>query len=606
MSPSSSTKKRHVDSVLSLAIRGQRSSAIASSWKRCLDVHRLDPERQGTVQVLTQKELKDVIDPIDQLVKLSDHILLDLYREVAPAGYMVMLTDPSGVAVTSKAFGDTSPFGRWGLCTGAVWSEACEGTNGVGVCLTERRPITVHADEHFKADYIGLSCTVAPIFDHTGRLVAGLDISCCNPRLSQEVIGFAQSAVNRAAARLEADLFRYEFRREWICAIGETNEGQALVSFDRDQRVIGANRIAKCLIGLDEEAIRKGIRIIERRIADFPLDRGAVAEDLESRRVLQVERTSMFEPPVESRPAPATHLRQMSLMKCEAVSRPLERAVASARAGVPIMLLGETGSGKEHTAALLHSLVTQGHREPFVKVDCDFLMDEDYCASLFGGQAARSAVVNPDLQGTLYLDRVDKLPLWAQGRLLQVLEHMSHISGPSSRRIISSATSDIEQMVAGGDLRSDLYYLIRGASVQIPPLREREDKQDLMRDILASIDPSARLDAAANDALMTYHWPGNVRELVTVLRVAAASCRDGVIRPIDLDVPVATNCGLPGPQVSEQSLEDAEKAIILSHLAQNEYDVERAAKSLRMSRATIYRKMQKHQIDVSSRLKRRG
>ena len=124
----------------------------------------------------------------------------------------MLLADRDGVPVDRRgAAADDATFRDWGLWTGAVWSEAAEGTNGIGTAIVEQRGLTIHRDQHFFTRNTALSCTTAPVFDHEGRLAAALDVSSCRADLTEAFVGLIAVAVQDAARRIEAETFRLAF-----------------------------------------------------------------------------------------------------------------------------------------------------------------------------------------------------------------------------------------------------------------------------------------------------------------------------------------------------------------------------------------------------------
>jgi len=235
-------------------------STVAASWRRCVTVHGLDPERRVSPHVLSDTELREARDGLGVILPAAQSSLDSLFRAVGHAGCCVLLTDASGASVDRRGgAADDDTFKRWGLWTGVVWSEASEGTNGVGTCLAEQRPLTIHRDEHFHTKNIGLSCTVAPIYDPWGRLAGALDVSSCRPGLG-DMVDLLRSAVLDAARRIEAEAFRQTFAKARVMVLGEAGARSStpLVAVDRDDMVIGATHAARKVARLTDQMIQWG------------------------------------------------------------------------------------------------------------------------------------------------------------------------------------------------------------------------------------------------------------------------------------------------------------------------------------------------------------
>ena len=159
---------------------------VSSSWQRSANKYGVDPVDSRAPRILTPGELKNFREPLDKLIFSAQEEIDQLYRVVREAGYAVLFCDSSGVAVEHRGEdAQASRFEYWGTWLGGVWSEEVEGTNGIGTCIVEERPVTVHRSQHFRSRHIDLSCSGAPVFGVDGRLMAVLDVSAIDPELSE-------------------------------------------------------------------------------------------------------------------------------------------------------------------------------------------------------------------------------------------------------------------------------------------------------------------------------------------------------------------------------------------------------------------------------------
>jgi AraC-like DNA-binding protein len=144
-----------------------------------------------------------------------------------------------------------------------MWSEAMEGTNGIGTCIAEERPVTVHRGQHFRSRHIDLSCSGAPVFDVDGRLTAVLDVSAVDPQLSERAHALTGALTATAARAISARIFRERFRREWIVAVSPIEDGEPgmLLAVEGNQRIVGANRAARTSLLLDDQRLRTGVSL---------------------------------------------------------------------------------------------------------------------------------------------------------------------------------------------------------------------------------------------------------------------------------------------------------------------------------------------------------
>jgi transcriptional regulator of acetoin/glycerol metabolism len=212
----------------------------------------------------------------------------ELYKVVREAGYAVLLCDSSGVAVAHRGE-DTraNQFEYWGTWLGGVWSEEVEGTNGIGTCIVEERPVTVHRSQHFRSRHINLSCSGAPVFGVDGRLIAVLDVSAIDPELSERAHALTGALTIRSARAIEDRFFREQFRREWIVAVAPQERVlQVCCAIDGNQRIIGANRVARTSLILDDRGLRAGTSLWSVFERDVDLFRRQDRTDISARLLI--------------------------------------------------------------------------------------------------------------------------------------------------------------------------------------------------------------------------------------------------------------------------------------------------------------------------------
>ena len=226
-------------------------SPIAASWARSASLHRLHPAARVTEARVTAQELALARDRLGALLPTAAPHLDRLFQVVGGLGGCVVLADAEGIAVDRRGNpGDDDSFESSGLWTGAVWSEAQAGTNGIGTCLAEGRAVTIHRDQHFLARNIGLSCSSAPVHGPEGDLLAVIDVSTARPDLADAVAGLVGTTVAEVARKVEADLFHRQFPRARMVVVPGPDRGAgALLAVDADDLVVGATRAARQQLG---------------------------------------------------------------------------------------------------------------------------------------------------------------------------------------------------------------------------------------------------------------------------------------------------------------------------------------------------------------------
>jgi two-component system response regulator AtoC len=282
-----------------------------------------------------------------------------------------------------------------------------------------------------------------------------------------------------------------------------------------------------------------------------------------------------------------------------------------------VLITGGTGTGKDLIARTLHARSSR-RQDPFVVVDCPSLPGSLIEAELFGherGAFTDATVARPGRfelagMGVVYLDRVDELPLEAQGKLLRLVEQKqverlgSNLSVPVRARVIASASEDIEQSVRDGRFRTDLYHRLRVLPLHVPPLASRRaDLPPLARRILEDVarrSGRTRLTLASEAlaALVEYDWPGNVRELAHVLERAALATDETIIRAADLPPFLVTPERVASGETSERPTLDAlERRYIAFVLSETRGNQSRAAAILGISRKALWEKRKRYGME---------
>jgi len=250
--------KRHeaiVEEVLQYSSSAAHS-LVAASWCRSSLKHGLDAGANRTLELVSGSDLTQRRQRHELMLDVARPLLDQLFQTVSATGCAVMLSDNDGVVLEARSLaGDRELFDRVGLTPGGVWSESREGTNGIGTCLIEGRPVTIHRDEHFATRNIGISCMDAPVRDATGRLVGALDISNCRDDHSAAMGILVQKIVQDAARRIESGVFRKHFAAHRIIDANLPGGDAALLAVDRDDLVVGATFAARHRFGLTDACL---------------------------------------------------------------------------------------------------------------------------------------------------------------------------------------------------------------------------------------------------------------------------------------------------------------------------------------------------------------
>ncbi|MNM83607.1 Acetoin catabolism regulatory protein [compost metagenome] len=617
--------------------------SIARSWLRCLEDYHLDPAQSMAPTVLEHGRVLESRERLQQVLQIAGNEMNSLHQQLSGAGHAVLLTDARGVILNCvTAPTERRVFERAGLWLGADWSEAREGTNGIGTCLVERQALTIHQDEHFRGRHTGLTCSASPVFDPHGELLAVLDVSSARPDVSRQSQFHTMALVNLSAKMIESCYFLRYFENQWLLrfhlqaeSVGLFSEG--LLAFDGDGRICAVNQSALNLLGtIRGGALGKPVEMFFDCALDELFSRAtthaSASWPLRTRdgRLLFASLRGQVRQPVQPTlptPVPAAKVEKAGsiCLLDPALQNDFRRAVRVFERDVPLLINGETGSGKEAFAKAVHQ-ASQRRDRAFVALNCASIPESLIESELFGYRGgsftgARKEGMRGKLQqadgGTLLLDEIGDMPLALQTRLLRVLEDrmVVPIGGEPQAvnvRIISATHRNLLERVEDGSFREDLYYRLNGLEIELPALRERSDKSQLLDFILAEEagEQSVTLEPSARQALLDFAWPGNVRQLRNVLRTLVALCDDSTISLRDL--PNIVGAGLPRdsglsdptPRGASRvvapplppALQEAERSALLAALEQQRWHMTHVAAQLGVSRNTLYRKLRKHGI----------
>ncbi|MEB0011652.1 sigma-54-dependent Fis family transcriptional regulator [Glaciimonas sp. CA11.2] len=644
----------HVKHVRSVVQRGMQPDGhmigdpIVNSWIRCLNEYSLDPDNCDEPVVIGNVELQERQARLADVQQVAKIEMANLYQQLAGSGYAIMLMDCDGVLL--NYFGDpsfTHAASKTGLMQGAVWSERLQGTNGMGTCLVEKKPIIVHQNEHYLVRNIGISCAAAPICNHQGDVLAVLDASG-ESRLAQQ---HTLALVNMSVQMIENRVFLQQFNKEYIVRfhnrpefVGTLSEGA--IAFDGAGTILAATRCAQFQLGVRSPADIYGRNITE-------LFNVSLSGLLDSSLKKAFHPTPIFEVRSGARyfaviyPPEPTHgasrmatlkrdaCKEASSARCaldelhfgdqvmatnvQATKRVLERDVG-------VILCGETGTGKEMYAKAAH-LSGSRAQQPFVAINCASIPESLIESELFGYKSGAFTGASKDGQrgkifqangGTLFLDEIGDMPMSLQARLLRVLEEREVMPLGADKpikldiRLISATHCDLQEKIAQNLFREDLYYRLLGLTITLPPLRERTDRHALIKHLLVKEgggDDNVEIDDALLSVFDHHRWPGNIRQMRHLLRTMIALRESDVLSICDLpagfytgplrvpgcDCDFACDCAMR-LEVVRNPLENAERDALIQELEQHNWNITTLAKQLKMSRNTLYRKMRR--LDV--------
>lgn len=573
---------------------------------------------------------------------------LAAFRRLEPylkeAKTILILADDQGVII--DAIGDESVLDEGQsihLEVGGDWTESSVGTNGIGTALKTGLPIYVHASEHFVEGVQSWTCAGVPIRDPMTQAVVGVVDLSGPPQIFQQ----HNIALVLAAAR-EIEIALAEQQRQ-----DRTQLLEAFLMSERaqlDNKVLLLDRNGRILFrrGLDDKehpavgSLALGSRLLPK--LDGHSDQDLVkllppaieARGLEllyfdganrgAALFLKTERTP-------GKPLPTTRSikprRDVAERRIDIVgSSPkmveaMELAERAAHTNVSVLILGETGVGKELFARLVHGSMPS-EKAPYVPVNCAAVSNDLIGAELFGyvdgaftgatrgGRPGKFELANG---GVLCLDEIGDMPIELQPYLLRALEQRAiYRMGDNQRRpvdvkLVSITNRDLRQEIDKGKFRRDLFYRISVVTIEVPPLRERgEDVLGLCQHFAGLYAaefnrPALRFADAAMERLLSYPWPGNVRELRNLVQRSYLMVRGDVVTLADLPAEIREDLDDPTDESlgnilkgNSGDLESIEAGAIRRAMIAEGGNLTRVAAQLGISRPTLYRKLKNYRI----------
>ncbi|HET9148623.1 MAG TPA: sigma-54-dependent Fis family transcriptional regulator, partial [Acetobacteraceae bacterium] len=501
--------------------------SIANAWMRCREEYHLDPDSAPQKEHIGAHALRRRIEELALFERIGAAEMQRLFGQIAPSRHVLVLTDSTGVVLNALSHpAHAAMLREVDLEPGFVWDERHEGTNGPGTCLHDRQPVVVHRDEHFFSRNRRMTCSAVPVWGANGVLAGVLDVSCLDSTDSRDSQLPMIALASMSARIIEHQHFISSFRNCTILRFHQRPElvglhWDSLLAIDDQGRVQAADSSVPVQFGYrdHEQLIGRGIE----ELFDLPLDRfleHAAARPSEILAVTHRGTPHGFASVCLSRPV-SRPLRAGSPARREAPSArpalpaPLPLAAwncqdpAMARniwclervmdKDIHILLQGETGTGKDTFAKAIHRASAR-HDKPFIAVSCAAIPETLIESELFGyepgaftgarGGGRRGKVLTAH-GGTLFLDEIGDMPLSIQARLLRVLEEKEVSPLGSDRtiavdlRIISATHRDLPSLVSRGEFRMDLYYRLNGFTLHMPALRDRKDREELIRAIAA-------------------------------------------------------------------------------------------------------------------------
>ncbi len=615
---------------------------IRDSWERSY-AYGVNKYLRQNPYVCTQTELTQYRDNASFLIETSSSVMSNLYEFVSGTGFVVILADSNLCIV--KVIGDAEALAfaeSARLCEGAMWSEELVGTNAGGLTLALGKPISVFGYEHFCLFSHVAACSCAPIIDQ-GTFCGSIGMIAPFNRVSNHTLGMVVASMKHIRYKMNMERLKtyhtvlMDSIQEGLFAIDVNgritymNENCAATLKLKKESIIGRsiydlignnldnqyflNRITSGRRTIDENfTLNIGGETLYCNVTCNPLnsphpDDGAVVVVRESRRIKRLVRN------IIGGDAKMTFDDIVGNDSNFLHSLKTARAASSSMSNV--LLLGESGTGKDILAQAMHNAGPRKNN-PYLAINCAALPRELIASELFGyeegaftgarkgGNMGKFELAD---QGTIFLDEIGDMPLDLQASLLRVLEEKTimRLGGtkqvPINVRIIAATNQDLETMIENNRFRRDLYYRLGVIRINIPSLKNRPNDILLLAEYFTKKicerlnKPIMSLSPEVVDVFSKYEWPGNIREMQNILEGAIQLTSSDLIT-YDLISSYLVHKNVPFKDNDEKDTTDHtfEKQMILEYLEKYKYNKTKVASALGISRRTLYRRLVEYEI----------
>ena len=568
----------------------ERDSPILQAWERS--------KKAGLSPFSKLTSLHDF--PVDHLscedvrfAALAEVVLNDIWQLFGQQDVSVFLINQQLKIIAERHNPDLDEQYHF-LRTGRVIDPSIFGAIAPTCSVLSKQPMIMTGHQHYLDEFANYSCASVPIFNGAGAVLGALDITSPQGLLASNWLRhllyqsyILENKLILAELKPNQRVLYFQHSKDLI-----ENAYTGMIVLDNYGQVVKANQMALKLLNCSIELL------LGRCIYDFFL----------TKTLSQLETTDSFF--IQSHDHAFFYAKLYALHRAEkrqtkqiAMQQVLDQALRALKADIPVLITGETGTGKDHFAQQLHQKLDADL--PFISINCGAIPDHLLEAELFGYEGGaftgakkqgEKGLIELADQGILFLDEIGDLPLHLQVKILRVLQDQRfyRVGGrkpiKSAFKLLCATHQDLKMKIEQQTFRSDLYYRICGFQVHLEPLRLRQDKQAIFHRILHQFGIS-QWSAQVEQQFQTYTWAGNIRELIHIVRLSAAFNEGDVLTQLYL--PESSD----GVQTANQSMLAVEnpnlnamtKQMVMQVLDEENGNIARTAKRLNISRTTVYK-----------------
>ncbi|MFD1706991.1 sigma-54-dependent Fis family transcriptional regulator [Siminovitchia sediminis] len=618
---------------------------IREAWLRSKQ-YGVNPHTQSGTRILSLAELEELRKKKEKLLHISLPLMENLYSFVKGSGFLVILCDERGVLM--KSIGDEETLleaENIQFVEGAIWSEEAMGANAIGTGLIIDQPIQVWESEHYTEACQSWTCSAAPIHDSNGKVIGLLNMSGPHEKVHPHTLGMVVSTVAAIEKQLQImeKTRRHAMMKSLLEATTDTfSEGMIIV--DMAGNILKTNEVLHQIIGKKEEELL-GLEIQEvfknkifqeivssntnvadreiklniagsiRQVRVLVSSKGIFQQKRRIGKLLTFKEIHKVRQMINKFSGNQAKMTFHDVIGASSTIRKVkEEAMAAAGTDSNVLLIGESGTGKDLFAQAIHHESNRRHK-PFIAINCGGIPRDLLGSELFGYEdgaftGARRGGTPGKFElaegGTIFLDEIGEMSLEMQVLLLRVLQDKKivRIGGykvvPVNVRIIAATNKNLREEVKKGNFREDLFFRLNVIPIHIPPLRERrEDIPRLAEQFMKNLServgkPHLQVAPSFYEALLKYDWPGNVRELQNILERVIVKGTGRLLGPEELPAEVVGDISAVSQSLPMK--DEIQKQALLQSIAICEGNYSKAARYLGIARSTLYRKLEKYGI----------
>lgn len=480
------------------------------------------------------------------------------------------------------------------LSPGRFVDPAIFGAIAPNCSVMSKQPMIMTGHQHYLDEFSTFSCASVPIFNGVGEVLGALDITSPKGLLASNWLRhllyqsyILENKIIISTLQPKHRLLHFQHSTDLL-----DNAYCGLIVLDELDKIVKANQMALKLLNCSIESL------IHKNIFDFLICEQFSLDQSKDYFLIQSTDYAFF----------YAYLRTLKTQSSKNIQKDTTnqfttRALKALAANIPVLITGETGTGKDHFAQQLHQDLNPNL--PFISINCGAIPEHLLESELFGYEGGaftgakkqgEKGLIELADQGILFLDEIGDLPLHLQVKLLRVLQDQRfyRVGGrrpiKSSFKLLCATHQDLKYKIEQQLFRSDLYYRIRGYEVHLEPLRFRHDRKNIFYSILKEYGV-LQWSSFVEQQFEEYTWPGNIRELMHVVKLSVIFNENEVLKKLSLPVPEMkqiTLCeqrGLP----NNHSLNVLTKQLITQVLFEEKGNIAKTAKRLNISRTTVYK-----------------